>query len=148
MKRNQKLIIAIVLIIIVAQSASAASLKEISETKSLSNKIMQHFLKAEFVEGLDIAKAYWPLPPVEIDGLANQINTQWSIVKQRFGNPTGMELIKEERLGKSFVRFYYLHKFENHAIYWKFTYYKPTDRWKVNGITFRDDLEFLFVPKD
>ena len=138
----------IVLLIITAQSAYGASLKEISETKSLSRKIMQHFLKAEFVEGLSIAKAHWPLPPVEIDGLANKINTQWSIVQQRFGKPTGMEFIKEERLGKSFVRFYYLHKFENHAIYWKFTYYKPKDKWKVNGITFRDDLEFLFVPKD
>ena len=87
--------------IIVAQSASAASLKDIAETKSLSNKIMQHFLKAEFVEGLNIAKTYWPLPPVEIDGLANKINTQWSIVQQRFGKPTGIEFIKEERLGKS-----------------------------------------------
>lgn len=137
-----------VLMIIVAQSASAASLKDISETKSLSNKIMQHFLKAEFVEGLDMAKAYWPLPPVEIDGLTNKINTQWSLVQQRFGKPTGMEFIQEERLGKSFVRFYYLHKFENHAIYWKFTYYKPKNEWKINGITFKDNLEFLFVPNE
>ena len=139
---------AIVLMIIAAQSASGASLNEISDTKSLSHKIMQHFLKSEFVEGLNIAKAHWPLPPVEIDGLANKINTQWSMVQQRFGKPTGIEFIKEERLGKSFVRFYYLHKFENHAIYWKFTYYKAKNKWKVNGITFRDDLEFLFVPKD
>jgi hypothetical protein len=138
----------VVLMIFAAQSASAASLKDISETKSLSNKIMQHFLKAEFVKGLNIAKAYWPLPPVEIDGLANKINTQWSIVQKRFGKPTGIEFIKEERLGKSFVRFYYLHKFENHAIYWKFTYYKPKNEWKVNSITFRDDLDFLFVPKE
>lgn len=138
----------IVLMIIVAQSASAASLKDISETKSLSNKIMQHFLKAEFAEGLDMAKAYWPLPPVEIDGLANKINTQWSLVQQRFGKPTGMEFLQEERLGESFVRFYYLHKFENHAIYWKFTYYKPKNEWKINGITFQDNLEILFVPKE
>ena len=66
----------IALILIMAQSASAGTLNDIQEIKSLSNKIMQHFIKAEFVEGLDIAKSYWPLPPVEIDGLANQINTQ------------------------------------------------------------------------
>ena len=138
----------IVLTIIVAQSASAAPLKEISETKSLSNKIMQHFLKADFVEGLEIAKAYWPLPPVEIDSLANKINTQWSIVQQRFGKPTGMEFIQEERLGKSFVRFYYLHKFENHAIYWKFTYYKPKNEWILNGINMEDDFDILFEPKE
>ena len=138
----------VVLLIVVAQSAYAASLKDISETKSLSNEIMQYFLKAEFDKGLDIAKVYWPLPPVEIDNLANQIVTQWAIVKQRFGKPTGIEFIQEERLGKSFVRYYYLHKFENHAIYWKFTYYKPKNEWKINSITFKDNLEFLFVPKE
>ena len=60
----------IVLMFLAAQSAYAASLKDISKTKSLSNKTMQHFLKAAFVEGLNIAKAYWPLPAVEIDALA------------------------------------------------------------------------------
>ncbi|MCK4466627.1 MAG: hypothetical protein KAU83_13020 [Bacteroidales bacterium] len=136
----------IVLMLIVAQSVSAATIKEISETKSLSNEIMRHFLKEEFTKGLDIAKEYWPLPPIEIDSLANQIKTQWSIVQQRFGKPTGMELVREERIGKSFVSFYYLHKFENHAIYWKFTYYKPKNEWKINAITFKDDFDFLFVP--
>ena len=138
----------IVLVLFMVQPVYAGALKEISETKSLSNKIMQNFVKEEFTNGLNIAKAYWPLPPVEIDGLANQINTQWSVVRNRFGNPTGMEFIKEERIGKSFVRFYYLHKFENHAIYWKFTYYKPKNEWKINGITFKDDLDSLFVPKE
>ena len=138
----------IVLVLFMVQPVYAGALKEISETKSLSNKIMQHFVKEEFTKGLNIAKTYWPLPPVEIDGLANQINTQWSVVRNRFGNPTGMEFIKEERIGKSFVRFYYLHKFENHAIYWRFTFYKPKKEWKINGITFKDDLDSLFMPKE
>lgn len=137
----------LVILLFLAQTA-AATLKDVSETKSLSHKIMQHFRKAEFVNGLSLAKSYWPLPPVEIDGLANQINTQWSVVEQRFGVPTGIELIREERLADSFVRYYYLLKFENHAIYWKFTYYKPNEEWKINGITFQDDLDFLFVPKE
>ena len=138
----------IVIMLIVAQSVSAATLKESQETRTLSNKIMQHFLKEEFTKGLDMAKAYWPLSPVEIDGLANQIKTQWVIVQQRFGKPTGMELIKEEMIGKSFIRFYYLHKFEKHAIYWMFTYYKPKNEWIINSITFKDDLDLLFVPKE
>jgi len=138
----------IVLVLILAQPVSAAALKEVSATKSLTNNIMQHFVREEFIKGLDIAKAHWPLPPVEIDGLANQIKTQWSIVRQRFGKPAGIELIKEEGIGTSFVRFYYLHKFENHAIYWRFTFYKPKKIWKINGITFKDDLDFLFMPKE
>jgi len=133
-----------IFILFLAQAVYAEGLKEISETKSLSDKIMQHFLKEEFTKGLDIAKVYWPLPPVKIDSLANQINTQWTIVRQRFGNQSGMELIKQEKVGKSFIRYYYLHKFDNHAIYWRFTYYKPKNEWKINGITYKDDLDFLF----
>jgi len=72
-----------------AQSVYAEGLKEVSETKSLSDKIMQHFIKEEFKTGLGIAKKYWPMPEVEIDSLANTINTQWSIVRQRFGKPFG-----------------------------------------------------------
>ena len=135
----------IVLVIAVAQSAFSDTLKELSETKTLSDEIMQYFLKDEFVEGINMAKAYWPLKPVELDNLANTIITQWVIVKQRYGKSMGMEFIKEERLAQSFVRFYYLHKFENHAVYWKFTYYKPENEWKINSITFKDDLGFLFV---
>ena len=129
-----------------AQTVYADTLKDVSETKSLSSEIMQYFLKEEFVKGLDKAKAYWPLPPVEIDGLANQINTQWTLVKQRFGESTGIEFIREERLGDSFTRYFYLHKFENHAIYWSFTYYKPKSGWLINSVNFQDNLEFLFQP--
>ena len=81
----------IVLVLFIAQPVYGGALKEISETKSLSNEIMQLFVKEEFTKGLNLAKTYWPLPPDEIDGLANQINAQWSVVRNRFGNPTGME---------------------------------------------------------
>ncbi len=140
-----KLWIAISMLML-GHTASTDSLKDVAETKLLSEKIMEYFLKAEFVQGLGIAKAYWPLPPAEIDNLANQINTQWAVVRQRFGNTTGMEFVEEEQLGQSFVRSYFLHKFDSHAIYWQFTYYKPKTEWKINGITFKDELETLFVP--
>jgi len=136
--------ILIILAFVLSQPMSAATFKDVSKTKTVSKQIMQHFIREEFVKGLDIAKRYWPLPPVEIDGLANKIITQWSVVKQRFGHPTGFELVREEKLGESFVRLYYLHKFQNHAIYWRFTYYKPKNEWKINGITFQDGFDFLF----
>lgn len=140
-----KKFIFILLVLSICGIGYSKPLNKASETRILSNDIMQYFLKSEFTKGLNIAKKYWPLPPVEIDSLANKINTQWVIVKQRFGKPTGTEFIKSEKLGGSFVRYYYLHKFENHAIYWRFTFYKPKEVWKVNGITFKDNLDFLFI---
>ena len=133
-----------VLLLVIAQSVYAEGLKSESETKAMSDKIMQHFIKEEFKTGLDIAKKYWPLPEVEIEGLAITIQTQWGTVRNRFGYPSGTEFIMQQKVGKSFIGYFYLHKFENHAIYWRFTFYKPNDVWKINGITYKDDLEILF----
>ena len=136
--------IIVILILLVFNLAMAGDLVSLKDTKDLSDQLMAHFLRGEFQEGLGLAKPFWPLPPVEIDGLANQIATQWPMVQQRFGTTTGQEFIKEERLGNSFVRYYFLHKFENHSIYWRFTFYKPQNSWKVNGIQFLDELSPLF----
>lgn len=141
-------IILILFFLVPGVALAGGELKTIKQTKELSDSIVGHFLKGQFQQGLEIAKPHWPLPQVEIDGLANQIETQWPVVNQRFGKPAGMEFVKEERLGKSFVRYFYLHKFQNHSIYWRLTFYKPVKAWKVNGILFLDKLDPLFEPVD
>lgn len=111
---------------------------------SFSNQLVSLFVKYDFKSALDKAKPYWPLPAVEIDAMLNQINQQWPLVKQRFGITTGKELVQTKRIGKSFIRYIYLHKFENHAIYWQIDYYKPKTQWKINQITFLDTLNTLY----
>ena len=76
--------------------------------------------------------------------MANQINQQWPLVDQRFGAAISKEFIKEKSIGESFVRYYYLHKFENHSIYWQIDFYKPRDYWQINSIIFLDSLEPLY----
>lgn len=140
----KRIVTMIIVLVLMSGTAFANSLKSTDETRQLADRIVAHFVKKEFKEGLALAKPHWPLPEVEIDGLANQITSQWPIVDQRFGVSTGKEFIREEKLGNSFIRYYYLHKFQNHAIYWLITFYRPTDKWKVNGVNFKDDLESLF----
>ena len=84
-----------------------------AEAKKFADKTVDLFFQMKFKEGLDAAKAYWPLPEVEIDGLGNQMNQQWPLVKQRFGQPTGTEFIRSEKIANSFIRYFYLHKFQN-----------------------------------
>ncbi len=93
---------------------------------------------------MDLAAPYWPLPRNELDNLCTQIKSQWVVIEERFGKTTGYELIRKEAIGSSFYRYYYLHKFENHAIYWSLTYYKAEDKWLINSLVFKDDLEILF----
>lgn len=134
------------LLLLISTGVSAEPLKTTADTRRLADTMVDHFVKTEFDAGLALAAEHWPLPQVEIDGLANQIATQWPVVNQRYGRPTGKEFAHAERIGDSFVRYYYLHKFENHAIYWKITFYRPTDTWKVNGVTYLDTLDELFWP--
>ncbi len=133
------------LVILLSSACTLAdTLSSKEEIRELSDKVINQFIKKHFEEGLSLAKPYWPLSEVEIDGLANTINTQWPIVEQRFGKAIGSDFVRSEEAGDSLIRYYYLHKFNNHAIYWELTFYKPEDNWLVNSIRFRDDLNILF----
>lgn len=121
-----------------------AGMQSVSETRALSDQASLLFKDEKFTEGFALLKPNWPLPAVEIDGLINQINIQWPIVRQRFGTAVGIEFAKEETIGSSFVRYTYIHKFQNHAIKWVFIFYKPKDVWLVNAVSFDDQYQTLF----
>jgi len=122
----------------------AAGLTSAKDTRVFSDLLVDHFIKKEFSTGLNKAKQYWPIPTVEIDGLANKISQQWPIVDKRFGKAISKEFVKTQRIGESFLRHIYLHKFENHSIYWQIDFYKPRNSWKINTILFLDSLDSLY----
>ncbi|PHS11849.1 MAG: hypothetical protein COA86_18865 [Kangiella sp.] len=133
-----------ILLLTLVFNVSADTLKNITDTRNLSDKMVKHFILKEFQKGINIAKPYWPLAPVELDSLVNQIEGQWPIVDQRFGKAIDSDFVKKEVIGSSFIRYYYLHKFQKHAIYWQITFYKPKDEWVLNNLLFLDTLDTLF----
>ncbi|MFZ5797704.1 MAG: hypothetical protein ACYCYR_16110 [Desulfobulbaceae bacterium] len=139
-----KKIVLLLSVLLLAKSALAGGFTTKDECRAFADKLMDHFVAADFQEGLNSAKPYWPIPEVEIDGMRNQISQQWPVVDQRFGKAVGKEFIDETRIGQSFLRYRYLHKFEKHALYWQFDFYKPHGEWVINKITFYDDLDSLF----
>ena len=122
----------------------ASGFQSEKEAKMFSDSLMDKFVAKKIDEGLDSAKPYWPIPAVEVDGLANQISRQWPIIDQRFGKSISKEFLQQKRIGESFLRYYYLHKFENHSIYWQIDFYRPKSEWKINSIIFLDQLEVLY----
>lgn len=139
-----KRLMTVLILTLLANFAQAEGFASKQETRIYADQIMDRFVKKEFQAALNGAKPYWPIPAVEIDGLANVIAQQWPVIDQRFGATTAKEFLKEENIGKSFVRYYYLQKFERHALYWKIDFYKPRDTWVINSIVYLDDLEPLF----
>ena len=124
--------------------AFADGFKTEKETRNFSDQLVNQIISEKFQDTFNSAKPFWPMPEVEIDGIVNRINQQWPLVKQRFGKSVGIEFIRKESIGQSFIRYYYLHKFDNHAIYWRIDFYKPRDEWKMNGVIFLDSLDVLY----
>jgi hypothetical protein len=116
----------------------------LNETRALADSAVALFKEEKFAEGYGLLIPYWPLEPAEIEVLVGQTVTQWPIVRQRFGSAVGMELVSQATVGNSLVRYTYLHKFQNHAIRWIFTFYQATDGWAVNGVSFDDQIDLLF----
>jgi len=134
----------LIIVLLMTQTASAETIKDVPGTRSLSDKIVHLFLKEKFDKGMTLSKQYWSMPSFELDRLASQLNSQWPPMKKNYGEPVGMEFVKATKINDTFVKYYYLHKFQNHAIYWMITFYKPAKAWKLNGITFKSDTSILF----
>lgn len=134
-------------VLLVPSALPADSFASPAEARQLADRVVALFVEEKIVAGYDLLKPYWPLAPVEIDSLANQTGTQWPVVKQRFGASLASEFISARQAGQSLVELVYLHKFERHAIRWVFVFYKPADRWLINGVSFDDSIELLFAAK-
>jgi hypothetical protein len=124
--------------------AAADELPSLAEARALADDAVALFRDEKFAEGYGLLTPYWPLEPKEITNLVDQTLGQWPIVQQRFGTAVGTEFVSEATVGDSFTRYIYLHKFQNHAIRWIFTFYRANDAWVVNGVSFDDQIDLLF----
>ncbi|MDX1285306.1 MAG: hypothetical protein R3182_09845 [Draconibacterium sp.] len=131
-------------LLFLSNTVFAKELKSENDIRKFSDMFMAYITKEQVSKAFDTAKPNWPIPKVEIDGLANTVQQQWPIISNRFGKSIEYEFVRKERIGKSFLRYYYLHKFSNHAIYWKIDFYKPNNAWIINTITFQDNLDILY----
>jgi len=131
-------------LLILSNAVIAKDFKSENDTRKFADYFMNYIVKEKITKAFETAKPNWPIPTVEIDGLVNTIQQQWPIVSKRFGESIESEFIRKERIGKSFLRYYYLHKFSNHAMYWKLDFYKPNKTWKINTVVFQDKLDILF----
>ena len=134
----------LVTLLLLSSSVFAKEFRDRNEIRKFADTFMEQIIQENFQKAFDIAKPSWPIPTVEIDNLVNTIKTQWPIVSSRFGKPIEMEFIRNERIGKSFLRYYYLHKFNKHAIYWQIDFYRPNKSWVINSISFQDKLNVLY----
>ncbi|MDQ8020918.1 MAG: hypothetical protein REI94_03710 [Moraxellaceae bacterium] len=140
--------LALLCILIAPITARSAEFATLADARKTADTAVAFFVQEKVVAGYGVLKPYWPVPGVEVDNLANQTNTQWPMLKGRFGQSLRSEFVKECKAGESLARFVYLQKFQNHALRWVFTIYKPKDKWVFNSVSFDDNVGVLFQGSD
>jgi hypothetical protein len=108
------------------------------------------FLKADDIHGmfgLLREKAFPPgldLPQREAAALQ-----QRAAIGLQLGEPLAeVELVSKQKIGKSFVRYVLLQRFDRSGVLWYLTFYRGADGWRFYSITSTDqiDAEFGIAP--
>ena len=110
------------------------------ETQELSFKVVKLFSENEISKSFDVLTPYWPLPENEIEAIEEKSIKYLNILKDRYGDPIGIEKIKIERIKEIAIRETYLIRYEYTAIRLIFTYYKNDSGWIINAFKWDDSF--------
>jgi hypothetical protein len=122
----------------------AGELKSKNDIRALSKNIMEKVARGETVEAMKLLKPHFVIPPSEFEVMMEQYKLQEPVIKQRFGETVGVELISEKEVGESLMMIHYIQKFEKTVMSWKFNFYKPRNNWIIPNFSTDDKLQEVF----
>lgn len=134
----------VALSLLLSLSVTAAPIKDINGTKQLCQKAADAFGAGNPKLSMEILKPHWPLPVEELNNLAYETENQLKMVSSRFGSVLGVDFVGTKTAGSTFVEHTYIGKFENHAVRYVCTFYKPKTEWVVNAVYWDDQIHALF----
>jgi hypothetical protein len=73
-------------------------------------------------------------------GIEN-IKDQFTEFSPSFGKYTGYELISSKNVGKDFVILTYIVKHDRLPLFFRLTFYKPSDKWKIQDFIFNTQMD-------
>ena len=112
--------------------------------KDVADKFMSYMVNNEFQKGVDSIKPYTMLSNSGLDELVSGLDIKLPSVEKSIGISTGLEFLRSEKIGNSFVRYIYLQKFEKDIYAWEIRFYKNTAHWKISAVNFTNNYDFLF----
>ena len=124
--------------------AGAATFKTSDEAVALTDQAMKRMVAGDLRSGFELIKPYSVVPPAEIDATAGQALIQQPMLEARFGRSLGYELLRNDTVGDALVQLVYLHRFETHAMVWRFILYRGAEGWSVNSFKYVDDITAAF----
>jgi hypothetical protein len=130
---------------------SAAVLLPAEDAASIQGvkAICSNFLEYVVADEYDSAFAYLKTQPnsisddnfAELELLSIQ---QAGTIRQIYGEAIDVQLVKEDLAADFILKLVYVVRRENHIIRWEFIYYKPAAYWKLDAISFDDEITKVF----
>ena len=100
-------------------------------------------LQAEKAEGLEseASRGRWLVSDQEMASFRGQFNADRARFAQQYGERTGeFELVREEVLSPSIVRFIFLERYQRDGVLWIFVVYRTMGEWRVVGLSWKEKL--------
>lgn len=147
MKNKLALMLVIIFVLSISFNVVAGEIgfSNQEQTKDFCDRFLTLMVEEDIEKAFNIVEEQWPFAIAEIQRLESSTIKQLDSVKGRYGNILGYELVKEEKIKDTFVKYIYVMKYEKHIIRWKFIFYKPDDSWILNSFNFDDSINELFT---
>jgi hypothetical protein len=126
-------------------SAQSKFLSTAADAKRTAEGIVARIAASNFPGAWQEMKPLSVVPTSEIEVFEAQFNSQAETMLRRFGSPIGHELIREESLGTSLVRYQFLVRHEKAPLRWMFVFYRTEKGWVMTDFKF-DGNSFSFFP--
>ena len=103
---------------------------------NFGNQVMMDISQVRFDDAWRKMKINSNIPAAGIDNFGRQYRGHYDQTIRHYGPAVGVELMKIEMAGQSFLRATYLVKYESTAITWFMIFYKVRDTWLLNEFNY------------
>ncbi|MFA5549125.1 MAG: hypothetical protein WDA10_11330 [Porticoccaceae bacterium] len=124
------------LLMMCSLGAGAGGFDSTQGVLAFGNKVMMDISQARFDDAWRTMKINSNIPAAGIDNFGRQYRGHYEQTIRHYGPSVGVELMKTEMAGQSFLRATYLVKYESTAITWFMIFYKVRDTWVLNEFNY------------
>lgn len=125
-------------------SAQSKFLSSAPDAKRTAEGIVASIAASNFLGAWKEMKPLSVVPTSEIEVFEAQFNSQAENILRRFGSPIGYELVREESLGTSLVRYQFLVRHEKAPLRWMFVFYRAEKGWVMTDFKFDGNASSFF----
>jgi hypothetical protein len=119
-------------------------LKEEAELRRTIEGVIASVAASNYAGAWKALKPLSVVPAPEFDVFEAQFSSQLGGTLQRYGSPTGYELVKEQKVGTSLIQLTYVLQHEKAPMRWMFIAYRSPKGWAVTDFKFDGNTSALF----